>query len=644
MTTERAPAARSTTRVLKLAIVAGAFASCAVLPVRADVPSPAPVMACGALQRVVSGDGSVSCTHGPDPAPPGVDPTVPQPLASSAPGFTAAAEPSAQPVPCYGDGTSGKRVQALYVRPSDRPNRATEVVPLIRTWAADVDTVLNTSAASSGGVRHVRFVTTADCALDVGQATVSPRGDDTIEATVTELAAQGYDRSDRKYLVWMDSTVLCGVANYYIDDRPDGGNFNNGNPRVPGSVARIDSGCWGLASRGQSVETHELIHTLGGVQPTAPHATELGHCYDESDRMCYDDGTPGFTALLRCPADREAFLDCGHDDYFHASPPAGTYLATHWDTASSEFLESAAPAPPPPDMVTRLAGEDRVATALATSRDTYDKPGSATAVVLANARSFADALTGVPLAARKGGPLLLTQSDSLDPRVADELRRVLRTSSDVYLLGGTAALSERVAAEIGAIGFSVVRFGGANRFETATTIAEEGLGSPDLVLEVTGLSFADALAGGAAAAEAGGAVLLTDGDTQSLETARYLAMHPTAQRYALGGPAATADPGATSLAGADRYATAVLVAKEFFAEPTVIGLASGLTFPDALAGGANIAAHSGPMLLATPGAPLPRSLIDYIRAVSLEHALLYGGRLVLSDQVAHSVAQLAQEE
>ena len=87
----------------------------------------------------------------------------------------------------------------------------------------------------------------------------------------------------------------------------------------------------------------------------------------------------------------------------------------------------------------------------------------------------------------------------------------------------------------------------------------------------------------------------------------------------------------------------MLVAKEFFTQPTVIGLASGLKFPDALAGGANIAAHSGPMLLTTPGAPLPRSLIDYIRAVSLEHALLYGGRVVLSEQVAYSVARLAED-
>jgi hypothetical protein len=630
------------TLALRALVLTTVIALGAVVPATAGISRPAIVISCGSLHPIVTGDGQASCTHGPDPAPPGVDPSVPQPLASSEPTFTTAAGTSAAPVPCYGDGTSGKRVQALYVHPADRPNRAAEVVPLIRGWAADVDAVFTVSAAASGAVRHVRFVTGPDCALDVAQATVSARGDDTIEATVAELAAQGYSRSDRKYLVWMDSTVLCGIANYYLDDRPDAGNVNNGSSRVSGTVARVDSGCWGLATRGQSVETHELVHTLGGVQPTAPHATSMGHCSDESDRMCYDDGSPAYAEVLQCPAEQEGFLDCGDDDYFHPSPPANSYLASHWDTARSEFLAATLPAPPPPGTVTRLAGQDRIATALATSKDTFTKAGSASAAVLANARTFADALTGVPLAARTGGPLLLTDADQLDGRVADELRRVLRPDATVYLLGGTAALSDHIADQLGAAGMPVVRYGGANRFETATMIAEQGLGSPEVVLEVTGLSFPDALAGGAAAAEVDAAILLTDGETQSLPTARYLALHPGARRYALGGPAASADPTARSLVGSDRYATAVLVAREFFAKPSVVGLASGLRFPDALAGGANIAAHSGPMLLATPGAPLPQPLVDYIRAATIDHALLYGGSLVLSDQVAYAIARLAE--
>src|SRR5439155_15119837 len=165
-------------------------------------------------------------------------------------------------------------------------------------------------------------------------------------------------------------------------------------------------GCWGLASRGGSVEAHELLHTLGGVEPTAPHATQFGHCTDESDRMCYDDGSLGYVASASCAPANEALLDCNHDDYFNPSPPASSYLATHWDTARSDFLAGAAPAPTSSTTVTRVAGTDRIATTVAASRDAFPNSHSAGSAVLANDRTLADALTGVPLAATKGGPLL----------------------------------------------------------------------------------------------------------------------------------------------------------------------------------------------------------------------------------------------
>jgi hypothetical protein len=170
-------------------------------------------------------------------------------------------------VPCYGDGTSGKRVQAVYAHAPDVPSRFAEAAPEIRRWAAGVDRIFAESAAETGGVRHVRWVTGTACVLDIVHLTMAATtDDDTYEATVNALAAQAHARTDRKYLVWVDAGLYCGIADFVDDDTAAARNANNSGP----SYARIDRGCWGLTN---AVEAHELMHTLGGVQYSAPHSS-----------------------------------------------------------------------------------------------------------------------------------------------------------------------------------------------------------------------------------------------------------------------------------------------------------------------------------------------------------------------------------
>jgi putative cell wall-binding protein len=283
-----------------------------------------------------------------------------------------------------------------------------------------------------------------------------------------------------------------------------------------------------------------------------------------------------------------------------------------------------------PDKTDRKAGSDRIETAIDISKDSYPNNGSAGAVVLARSDLYPDALAGTPFAVAKNAPLLLTPPPTLDPRTKAEIQRVLPAGGTVYMLGGPVALHTNIDAELVAAGFTVVRVEGPNRFSTATKIAN-ALGDPKTVFETTGINFPDALCGGAAASKAGASVLLTIGTTQAPETADYLAAHPPNDKFAIGGPAAAADPSATPVVGTDRYDTCAKVATLFFPNPPVAGLATGEQFADALTGGAHIAKKGGPLLL-TPKDTLAPQTQAYLTShkTSITKLFVYGGTNAVS--------------
>ncbi|HUQ62869.1 MAG TPA: fibronectin type III domain-containing protein [Acidimicrobiales bacterium] len=286
------------------------------------------------------------CTHGPDPAPPGVDirQSV-QPVSATAPAIQAPAGGVAPQgsVPCDGDGASGYRLQLIYARASNVTDRYNQYAGSFQQWAGAIDSAFSKSAAETGGDRHVRFVHDASCNAVIDRVTLSTSGDDSFSNTLNELRSKGYSRTDRKYLVWADAKVYCGIAQVYYDDSAGQANDSNGSTSVQGELARVDSGCWGQAS---SAEAHELVHTLGGVQTSAPNATPKNHCRDEYDRLCYPDGSGGSMKYV-CPSSHEPLLDCNHDDYFSTAPPSGSYLATHWNIANSRFLLTTGATPAP---------------------------------------------------------------------------------------------------------------------------------------------------------------------------------------------------------------------------------------------------------------------------------------------------------
>ncbi|RZS90044.1 hypothetical protein EV189_1827 [Motilibacter rhizosphaerae] len=233
---------------------------------------------------------------------------------------------------CSGDGTSGNRVQAVYVGVAGQNDRYDAVVGALRAYTAGVDGVYLASAMEHGGRRQIRWVHDSSCQVVVDHVVLNPSDVASFGAERSALVAKGYDRGDRKYLLYTDAAVLCGVANVFTDTSPLQSNANNGGYA---QYARVDAPCW--APQDHSVEAHELTHTLGAVLSFAPHATANGHCTDESDVMCYVDGS-GVVMTQSCPTTHEKLLDCGGDDYFNTNPAPGSALATNWNAANSSFL------------------------------------------------------------------------------------------------------------------------------------------------------------------------------------------------------------------------------------------------------------------------------------------------------------------
>jgi hypothetical protein len=298
--------------------------------------------------------------------------------------------------------------------------------------------------------------------------------------------------------------------------------------------------------------------------------------------------------------------------------------------------------------VSQIYGSDAIGTAIAVSQAEYPTPGSARAVVLARSDFFSDALAGGPLAAQAGGPLLITpgaaMSTTLDPRVLTEIERVLPVGGTVYVLGGDLALSPQIDATLAGIGYQVVREAGTDEFATAVDIAEQ-LGNPTTLFEATGLDFYDALSAVPAAIDQHGAILLTNGSSQSLETYAYILQHLGDTRYAIGGPlaAAGADTGATAIYGQDEFNTSAAVASYFFPNPPDFGAATAADFPDALAGGVFMARGTrlGPLLLVNSSAPLPVEITPYLATLAPHtKAYVFGGPLAVGPDVVTAL-QLA---
>lgn len=193
------------------------------------------------------------------------------------------------------------------------------------------------------------------------------------------------------------------------------------------------------------------------------------------------------------------------------------------------------------------------------------------------------------------------------------------------------------------------RLSGTDRYATAAAISANTFdpGVP-VVYVATGTDYPDALAAVPAAIKAGGPILLTRKDSLPSATRGELARLDPKSIVVIGGTFAVSDtvkaqlgsyaPSVRRIAGSSRFATAAAVALDAF--PTgasVVYVATGLNYPDALAGGPIAGLAPGPILLTMPDS-LPSVTSAAIKTLDPASIVIIGGELAVSTAVANDLA------
>jgi putative cell wall-binding protein len=269
-------------------------------------------------------------------------------------------------------------------------------------------------------------------------------------------------------------------------------------------------------------------------------------------------------------------------------------------------------------------------------------------VYVTSGEKFADALSTAAVAGRHAAPLLLTPRDAVPESVIAELGRLEATT--IVVVGGPASVSDAAMEQLSqqVAGATVVRIGGADRYEVSRNLLTEptfGAIRGTTVFAVTGANFPDALTASPAAVHAGGSpVLLVDGTEHSATDAEVSVLHGLGANdvHLVGGINSLSSELEVNLGnrhflvtrseGADRYEAGVNVNRWAFDSASVVYLASGTSFPDALSGGPRAAMAGAPLYVVQPNC-VPASVLGEIVRLQAQEIVILGGPNTLGQGV-----------
>lgn len=249
-------------------------------------------------------------------------------------------------------------------------------------------------------------------------------------------------------------------------------------------------------------------------------------------------------------------------------------------------------------------------------------------VILARDDQFSDSLAAAPLSKKLNAPILMTDSSSLDSRTLAGLREL--GAGNIYIMGGTVAISQSIEDTLRSQNFKVTRIAGAQGYDTAALIsAQVGSDSSGTVYLANGHAIPDAIAISAFAGAQGNPILLTDRDKLPDSTLQALSSLNAQTVVLLGGEAVIGGSVEEQLSSAyrverwggyDRYDTQSIIFQNLLkkeAPQSPLYFTSGLVRQDDVSSGkpfadalltAALAAKNGGFVAMTQPSDLPSSL------------------------------------
>ena len=294
--------------------------------------------------------------------------------------------------------------------------------------------------------------------------------------------------------------------------------------------------------------------------------------------------------------------------------------------------------------VDRIFGNSRFDTSMLIADALKEEKGidKFDSIILTSGLNYADALAGSYLSYVKDAPILIT-ADMFGgveyyKQVNAYIKKNLKAGGTVYVLGGTAAVSDKAIEELKK-DFSIRRLAGSNRYETNIRILEEANVKDEDILVCTGYGFADSLSASAAKRP-----ILLVGSSLSADQKAYLNNHKKNKYYAIGGDKAVTSEvenelkaygSVKRLAGSTRHETSVMIAEEFCPNADNVVMAFSYNFPDGLCGGPLAAAKNAPIILTRDGNE--DIAAAWCKKHNITEGLALGGYGLISDEAAFTV-------